>query len=150
MLHQLIRFDDGEDPFVRGQAPFYRYQEKEEILPDADEPSPPAPGKGNKRPPRAPRAGVRWTLEDKAAVRAAQVKEGKPSGGPTSSSYPTPLQYHGKPLAGAPGTAYMLMVPNRASGVKGGGENGGRSLWCPWAPGLGISGRRTRWRGLPR
>lgn len=138
VLHQLIRFDDGEDPFARGQAPFYCYQEKEEILPDADEPSPPAPGKAYKRSPRAPRAGVRWTLEDKAAVRAAQLKAGKPSGGPTSSSSPTPLQYHGKPLAGAPGTAYMLMVPNRASGVKGGGGKRREIFVVPLGPWIGY------------
>ena len=69
ILHQLIRFDDGEDPFNRGQPPFYCYQEKEEILPDADEANVADPtGKAAKRPPRAPRASVRWTLEDLSLI----------------------------------------------------------------------------------
>lgn len=120
LLHHLVRFDDGEDPFGKGQPPFFCYQEKEEIAPDAEEAEALAaqgkgPGQGaNQQQRRQPRASVRWTLEDAASVRAGS-KGGADKG----------LLFHGKPLATAPGSAYVLMVPNRAAGGGGGGGAGG-------------------------
>jgi hypothetical protein len=117
LLHHLVRFDDGEDPFGKGQPPFFCYQEKEEIAPDEEEVEQQQQARGDRpqRPQRQPRASVRWTLEDAASVRSGS-KGGADNG----------LLYHGKPLATAPGSAYVLMVPNRAAGGQVGGGAGGR------------------------
>lgn len=117
LLHHLVRFDDGEDPFGKGQPPFFCYQEKEEIAPDAEEAAQQEKQQGaggNNKQQRQPRASVRWTLEDAASVRAGS-KGGADNG----------LLFHGKPLATAPGSAYVLMVPNRAAGGGGAGGGGG-------------------------
>jgi len=98
---------------------------------------------------------VRWTLEDKAtitarkhqaeaAAAAAATSGNGEVGNEQQSQQPQGqrLLYHGKPLAHAPGTAYVLMVPNRSStaGGKDGGKGGGRKqiFVVPIGPWIGY------------